>query len=113
MVQRLKSELRTLWQMFVQGFVGAASGAILVGVGAFITGIYDRIHMIDTIAERQVEFSKSVVKILETQEKLKEADGKLRETVAGFSGEHKMITDEMARLRDVIGGSRRSGGQIH
>jgi hypothetical protein len=102
-IQKVKSAFADLWQRFVDSFVGAAATSLLVGVGALVTGIYERIHLIDDIAARQVKIEQRLEErdrsISEVQDKLKEADAKMLGKLEGFSTEHENIRKELERLR--------------
>ena len=109
MVQQIKSAFRDLWARFVDSFVGAAATATLVGVGALVTGIYERIHQIDDIAARQARLEEKLDAREKdqhaAQEKSAQADHQLELRLEHFSGEHSMI---MNRL-DTISGRRAAG----
>ncbi len=112
--QAVGEMLLELWRQVAGAFIPSVVGALVIGSGALITGIIERIHQIDDLVKGMAVLEKRLDKrdeqIREMQTKSEKADRDLEVSVAGFKSEHGFIKEELLNLKQEI--RRSASGRI-
>lgn len=101
--QAAAEAFQDIWKRIVDSFIGALATALIIGSGALVTGVIERIHQIDDLVKEtnslRQQLNASEIERRAAQAKLEKADSEVVTTVSNFKVEHGFILEELRALR--------------